>query len=189
LESWRPVGEHVGCLHDGRGGPELGFKVLGFSDIDVESDEVAETWGPPHFDVPILGLTGVSAGAIIVAARALFGDASTVNRGLFSLAINATGREALGLWSSCLQAGDGMAHFALGYTLYGLGRHREASRHLRHYTEIAPYCSWNWCWYGRAVQALGLLGEARDADRRAIALEQAGDQETDARELLVSLGR
>jgi hypothetical protein len=44
-----------------------------------------------------------------------------------------------------------MAHFALRYTVYELGRHREAYRHLRHYTEIAPHCSWNWCWYGKAA--------------------------------------
>jgi hypothetical protein len=186
-ESWRPVGEHIGYLHDGPGGPELGFKVLGFSQVEVDSDALAEIWGPPHFDVPVLGLTGVSAGQIIVAARALFGDTSTVNRALFSRAVNASGEEALDLWSCCLQAGDGMAHFALGYTLYGLGRHREAYRHLRHYTEIAPHGAWNWCWYGKAAQALGRLGEARAAYERAVALEQAGDQETDARELLEHL--
>ncbi len=31
-----------------------------------------------------------------------------------------------------------MAHFALGYTLYELGRYHEAYRHLRYYAQIAP---------------------------------------------------
>ena len=117
-------------------------------------------------------MTGVSVGEVVVAARALFRDRSTVNRELFSRAVNASGEEALTLW--LLQAGDRMAHFAQGCALYRLGRHREAYRHLRHYTEIAPHGSWNWCWYGKAAQALGLRGEARVAYRRATALEAAG---------------
>ena len=164
---WRPVGQHVGYLHDGPGGPELGFKVLGFSRLDVESVAPAEIWGAPRFDVPVLGLTGVSAGEVIVAARALLGDRATVNRELFSTAVNASGEKTLALWLSCLQAGDGSAHFALGCTLYGLGRHREAYRHLRHYTEIAPHGAWNWCWYGKAAQALGAEWARRTSPTRA----------------------
>ncbi len=80
-----------------------------------------------------------------------------------------------------------MAHFALGYTLYELGRFHEAYRHLRHYTEIAPFHSWNWCWLGKAAAALGEVDEARAAYRRALELEDEGYDETDARSLLDDL--
>ena len=66
---------------------------------------------------------------------------------------------------------------------YDLGRFREACRHLRYYAELAPAGSWNWCWYGKAAQAIGELGEVRAAYHRAIELEPS-DQETDAAELL-----
>jgi Flp pilus assembly protein TadD len=82
-----------------------------------------------------------------------------------------------------------MAHFGLGYTLYELGRFPEAYRHLRHYTEIAPCGGWNWCWLGRAAEAIGETGEARNAYERALALEDAGHEETDAAELLDALSR
>lgn len=68
--------------------------------------------------------------------------------------------------------------------LYDLGRHHEAYRHLRDYTEIAPHGSLNWCWYGKAAEAIGERAEARMAYLRAIELEERGDQETDAAELL-----
>jgi tetratricopeptide (TPR) repeat protein len=80
-----------------------------------------------------------------------------------------------------------MAHFALGYTLHDLGRHREAYRHLRHYVEIAPAGSWNWCWFGKAAEAVGEIEEARDAYRHALWLELQGEQETEAEELLDQL--
>ena len=46
-------------------------------------------------------------------------------------------------------------HFGLGYTLYDLGRHREAYSHLRRYTELAPHNSWAWLWLGRAAARRG----------------------------------
>lgn len=125
-ENWRGVSESFGFLHDGPDGPEVGFKIVGFSDFDPEDSEVAEIWERPPFDVPVLGLHGVTAGEIVLAARALFGDQSSINRQFFSAAIEAEGEEALGLWLACLQAGDAMAHFGLGYTLYELGRSQEA---------------------------------------------------------------
>jgi Flp pilus assembly protein TadD len=82
-----------------------------------------------------------------------------------------------------------MAHFGLGYTLFDLGRHHEAYRHLRHYTEIAPAGAWNWCWLGRAAEAIGEVAEARAAYERAIALSEEGDYDTDAAELLAALAR
>jgi len=168
-------------------GEELGFKVVGFSELDVDATENAGIWDGPRFDVPVLGVSGVTAGEIIVAARALFGGADSVNRLYFGAATRASGEEALGYWLACLQSGDSMAHFGLGYTLYELGRLPEAYRHLRHYTEISPHGSWNWRWFCVAAAAMGLPGEARAAYEHAWALEGDGAEETDARELLDEL--
>lgn len=143
-------------------------------------------WSGPRFHVPQLGLGAATVGEIVLAARALFGEEPTINRVYFSAAVNADGEDALSYWLSCLEAGDCMAHFALGYTLYDLGRFREAYRHLRYYAELAPAGSWNWCWYGKAAQAIGEIEEARTAYQRALELEPS-DQETDAAELLAEL--
>lgn len=186
-ENWRGISESFGFLHDEPSGPEVGFKIVDFWEFDAEDSAVSEIWERPTFDVPVLGLRGATAGEIVLAARALFGEHSSVNRQFFSAAINAEGEEALGLWLACLQAGDAMAHFGLGYTLYDLGRFQEAYRHLRHYTEISPCGSWNWCWLGKAADAVGETTEARAAYQRALELERGGGQATDAQELLEAL--
>jgi hypothetical protein len=49
---------------------------------------------------------------------------------VFGLATNAEGERAVALWRQCLEAGDSMAHYSLGYTLLELGRAREAYGHL-----------------------------------------------------------
>jgi Flp pilus assembly protein TadD len=82
-----------------------------------------------------------------------------------------------------------MAQFALGYTLYEEGRFHEAYRHLRYYAEIAPAHPWNHVWLGKAAEAIGELAEARDAYELAIALSEAGADETEAAELLAALER
>jgi tetratricopeptide (TPR) repeat protein len=186
-ENWVRVSDELGFLYEESDGRVLGFKVLGFSEFDVDDPEVAEIWSGPRFDVPMLGLGDASAGEIIVAAGAFFGDTPSINRIYFNAAAGKSGEEALQLWLACLESGDSMAHFAVGYTLLELGRHREAYRHLRHYVELAPAGSWNWCWFGRAAQAIGELKEARDAYERAIALEEADGDETDAAERLAEL--
>jgi len=185
-DAWHAVNDRFGVLRD-RDGRAIGFAVKGFSTFDPEAADVAEIWEPPLFDAPVLGLHAASAGEIVLAARTLFGGRSSVNRDLFDAATAAQDEEALPLWLACLQAGDSMAHFGLGYTLYDLGRHQEAYRHLRYYTEIAPELAWGWCWFGKAAGAIGEAAEARDAFRRAIALEEAGGDETDARALLAAL--
>jgi tetratricopeptide (TPR) repeat protein len=188
--NWRGVSKSFGFLHDGPEGPALGFKVLELSQFDAEGAEVAEIWGEPRFDVPVLGLRGASAGEIVLAVRPLFGSGDSINRAYFGAAIRAEAKEeALAMWVACLQAGDSMAHFGLGYTLHDLGRFPEAYRHLRHYTEIAPCGSWNWCWLGKAAAAIGEIAEARAAYERAVELTEAGGEETDAPELLEELGR
>jgi tetratricopeptide (TPR) repeat protein len=184
-EHWRMVSESLGFLHDGPDGPVVGFKVVDYSEFDV--DEAPELWDAPRFDVPALGLTAASAGEIVLATRALFGDEQTVNRSLFRQAIAADVDEALDLWLMCLQAGDSMAHYGLGYTLYDAGRHHEAYRHLRYYTEICPNGSWSWCWRGKAAEAIGEVIDACASYERAIDLEDDGSEETDARALLDAL--
>lgn len=186
-DNWRGVSKSFGFLHDGPDGPEVGFKILDFSEFDPEDPEVAEIWDGPRFDAPVLGLSCATAGEIVLAARSLFGNQSTVNRQFFDAATNAEGERALLLWLSCLQSGDAMAHFGLGYTLHELGRYPEAYRHLRYYTEIAPCGSWNWCWLGKAARDVGEIAEARVAFERALELENEGEVETEARELLAEL--
>ncbi len=186
-DNWRGVCRQFGFLCDGPEGPEVGFKVLDYSDFDPDDPEAAEIWSGPRFDVPLLGLSDVSAGEVVLATRALLGHTSTINRKYFNKAAQAKGEEAVGLWLACLEAGDHMAHFGLGCALYEQGRHQEAYRHLRHYTEIAPHGSWNQCWFGKAALTVGETAEAKKAFRRAIELEDEGDDRTDARELLAEL--
>jgi tetratricopeptide (TPR) repeat protein len=186
-ENWRGVNEQLGFLHDGPGGPVCGFKINDFSQFDPEAPGLEQIWGEPQFNVPVLGLSSAGVGEIVLAVRALFGHRNTINRELFNNATNSTGRRALGMWLACLQAGDSMAHFGLGYTLYELGRHSEAYRHLRHYTEISPCGSWNWCWFGKAAAAVGEIEEARAAFTRALQLTSEGGEETEAAELLEEL--
>ena len=80
-----------------------------------------------------------------------------------------------------------MAHFALGYTLYELDRFREAYRHLRYYTELAPAHPWNRCWFGKAAEAMGETEEARSGLPARDRTDRAGADETDADELLAEL--
>lgn len=190
-ENWDEVGEAFAYLHLGpvESSPAIGFKVIRFADFDAAADEVIEIWDEPHFDAPQLGLRDVAAGEIIVAARALCGtDRSSLNRVIFDDAAGLSGRRALAAWTACLQAGDCMAHFALGYTLLELGRSREAYRHLRYYAEISPAMPWSHCWLGKAAEAIGEPEEARAAYERAIELTEAGGPGTDAPELLAALG-
>src|SRR4051794_17858903 len=178
------LGDHVSrqfsFLHDAPGGRVVGFKVVEFLIFDPEDEDHDEIWDEPRFDAPLLALANASAGEIAVAARAHFDGRDSLNRRLFGVATRAEGEEAVVAWRHCLESGDAMAHFGLGYTLFELGRHAEAYRHLRHYTEIAPHGAWNWCWYGYAAEAIGEVTEVRRAYRRAIDLEEAGDQATDA---------
>ena len=170
------------------GGRVVGFKVLDFSTFDVDDEDVGEIWVGPRFDAPLLGLRDVPAGEVVLAARALLGEESTVNRDFFNAAIEERDlQEARSLWLSCLQAGDSMAHYGLGYTLYELGDYLQAYRHLRHYSEIAPHGSWIWFWVGKAAEAVGEREEAIAAYTRALELEAEGDEETDAAERLKPL--
>jgi tetratricopeptide (TPR) repeat protein len=186
-ERWQEVG--AGCayyLHP-EDGAIAGFHLARFSELDLDDPGVGELWTGPRFDAPLLGLTDLSAAEIALAARTHFAGRDSLNRFYFNQAVHLEGEEALRVWLACLETGDSMAHFALGYTLYELGRFRHAYRHLRHYTEIAPDQAWNWSWFAKAAAAIGELEEARRACERAIELTEAGSDETDAPELLAAL--
>ena len=171
-----------------RRGPEeevIGFSLGGLSDFDPEHTAL---WEPPFFDVPMLGLDRVPAGAVVVAARRVFPGVSTGDVVLFQAAVGAEGAEDAALaWRLCLGAGNLKAHFGLGYTLCELGRHHEAYPHLRRYAELVPHNAWAWCWLGKACQGLNQLTEARTAFEQAILLEEEGSFETDAPELLAQI--
>lgn len=186
-ERWRAVADGFAYYLDLESGEPLGFAIRRFSEIDLDADRLAEIWAGPRFAVPLLGLDRASAGEVALAARAFLDGEPTINRVYFDLAVNAEGEHALALWRCCLEAGDMMAHFALGYTHYELGHFHEAYRHLRHYSELAPAQPWVWCWFGRAAAAIGEPAEARAAFERAIALTEAGAEETDAEDLLEAL--
>jgi tetratricopeptide (TPR) repeat protein len=185
--SWRSVGERFAFLHDDHAPDVLSCDDL--SSFDPDSAEYAPIWSPPRFDAPQLGLTAATAGEIVVATCSLYGQEPSLNRIYFNLAAGEQGDDALSLWLACLQTGDAMAHFGLGYTLYELGRFHEAYRHLRYYAEISPGHPWNWCWLGKAAEAIGETAEARRCYERAIELEEAGAEETEAMELMARLAK
>ena len=173
-------------------GPLSGFTVHNFSRLEIDSlGELA--FGGPRFCIPLLGMDEACLGEVVLAARARF-DVSTADVCFFMLALSCAEEDgdleaAAGHWLSCVEAGDMRGHFGLGYTLYDLGRHREAYGHLRRYTELAPHNSWSWLWLGRSAEAIGELDEARTAYRRAIRREREGSFRTDAPERLRELER
>lgn len=190
-ERWREVGDQLAYLYDGDADPKarsrcLGFKVREFSDFDPYARGNARIWRGPRFDVPVLGIDNATGGEIILAARPHFGPTDSINRYFFDAAVQLEGEEALNMWRACLESGDSMADFALGYTHLDLGNTHAAYRHLRHYCELAPAAAWNFCWFGRAAEAIGELEEARHAYVVALELEEE-DGETDAEELLDAL--
>lgn len=187
-ERWTSVGEDFFWYHEPDEGRCVGFAIRdALHRFDPDDEALAEIWEGPRFDAPTLGLSDVTAGEIITAAKPFFRRTPSLNRFYFEEAAGHEGEKALDLWRLCLECGDSMAHFALGYTLYELERFPEAYRHLRHYTEIAPDHPWNWAWYAKGAAAIGERDEAIRACRRAIELTEEGDVETDAPELLEQL--
>lgn len=167
----------------------VGFQ-LGLDEWDPDAED-EDVYGGPRFWVPALGLQQATAGEILLAAEARWGwEDSSVDAWLFSQAIEAKASSlelAADLWTQVIDTGDLKGVFGLGYTLYDLGRFREAHAHLRHYTELCPQNSWAWCWYGKSLAAIGEPSAAAEAYLRAIELEHDGGMETDAPELLEEL--
>lgn len=188
-ERWREVAEECRFLHVGPAdrSPAVGFRIDRFSELDLSEDRLSDLWEEPLFNSPQLGLAAASAGEIATAARGPFRRRSTLNRIYFHAATGMQGVEAVRAWTLCLESGDLMASFALGYTLYELGDFHAAYRHLRYYAEIAPAMPWTHVWYGKAAEAIGETGEAVAAYERAMELTDAGAVETDAPGLLANL--
>lgn len=187
--------ERIQFLLDGpHAGPVIGFRVVEPHEVDVLALESEEVWSGPRFDVPALGLVGVSVGETLLAVQARYReDEPTADALYFHAAIaagNEDGKDLLAAQSNfrlALEAGDMKALFGLGYTLVEAGRPREAYDALRRYTELTPFNAWAWFWLGRACIDMGAAGEARSAFERALACEEEGSFETDAREYLEEL--
>ena len=187
--------ERIQFLLDGPdAGPVIGFRVVAPHEVDVLSLESQEIWSGPRFDVPALGLVAVSVGEILLAVQARYReDEPTADALYFHTAIGArddNGKDLLAAERSfrlALEAGDMKGLFGLGYTLVDAGRPREAYDALRRYTELTPFNAWAWSWLGRACVDMGAAGEARRAFERALACEEDGSFETDAREYLKEL--
>ena len=171
-------------------GPICGFAVHGYAGVDLDA---IKAFDGPRFRLPLLGLDEATLGEVVLAARGRF-EVSTADVCFFTLALQCAEEDedleaAAGHWLSCAEAGDMRGLFGLGYTLFDLGRDREAYGHLRHYTELAPHNSWAWLWRGRAAEALGELDEAATAYRTAIRRQREGSFRTDAAKRLRALER
>lgn len=154
--------------------------------------EVDELWGEPRFIVPALGPEALSLGEILLLVQARYSEDEPTNDALhFHAAIDAQGSEpqlALSMFKLAIEAGDLKGHFGAGYTLLELGYAAPAAEHLRIYTRLTPVNAWAWCWLGKAQLVLGETTAARASFERAIEVEEACGLETDAAELLESLG-
>ncbi len=187
--------ERIAFLLDGpSSGPVIGFRVAEPHAVDVLALASDEIWSGPRFGVPALGLVGVSVGEVLLAVQGRYReDEPTADALHFHAAIAAGDEdhkdviEAEGSFRLALEAGDMKALFGLGYTLVEAGRPREAYDALRRYTELTPSNAWAWFWLGRACVDMGAEGEARSAFERALACEEEGSFETDAREYLEEL--
>lgn len=129
-EHWSGLSDLVGFLMGSPFGPVIGFMVKEFTKLDLDDGDHEALWDGPRFEVPVLGLQDASAAEICLAAGAYLDDEPTINRVYFVEALRAGGEgdleKALAHWRICLETGDLMAHYGLGYTLHELGRYRAA---------------------------------------------------------------
>lgn len=177
----------VYVLREPEVGPIVGFEVWEWDEFELPDDE-PEIWDGPRFSVPRLGLQDASAGEIVLAVRAQFGNDPTADALHFHAAIQSQNPEdALDSFELALDAGEMKAHYGLGYTLVEMGQPQRAYAHLRRYTELVPMNAWGWRWLGECCEALGERAEAIIAYHRAIEAEEACGMETDADERLEHL--
>lgn len=191
LHCWRVlVDDRVALVTHPVTGEVAGFSVVEWAEFDATQYEELFA-AQPQFTVPQLGLRDASVGEICLAAKAWLPDESTLDRSYFHMAMAAapTPVKAIQTWLLCLEAGGLQAHYGLGYTYFEQGAFKESYRHLRAFTEIAPWNGWAWCWYGQACVALGEVNDGRAAFEKAIEIEESGGHETDAGGLLHELGR
>jgi tetratricopeptide (TPR) repeat protein len=190
-DHWLEISESFHFLLDAPEGGAVGFRVDDFRSFDPGPEEIAAIRSGRRFDVPLLMLRNADAVRIAEAAERFFRGRNSVNRDFFDRATACGARreleQELFWWRCCLQSGDQMAHFGIGYTLCDLARWGEALPHLEHYVRIAPHGPWNWVWLGKCLAALGRVREAVVVFERAINLTDAGEDETDAPELLAAL--
>lgn len=182
-DATRTVGASFRWILDPMDGHCLGFELAELMRFDAFADEVAAIWEGPRFDAPALALSNVSAGEVVVAAKARYAERSSLNRVLFDRALDAQEDDAevaCERWREVLESGDPHGHYGLGYVLAEMGLHREAYSHLRFYAEANPHNAWAWCWVGKACEEMGDLAEARGAYERALKLERGGGFRTDA---------
>lgn len=132
-----PVDDNAAFVLDGPGGDVVGVWVDDLRDYDPAAPGSEALWRGPRFDVPLLGLRDAYAGELVLAAQASLLTESTINRCYFDMAVSEEPDEAVKTWRLCLESGDSMAHYGLGYTLLELDRPRDAYRHLRTYVDIA----------------------------------------------------
>ncbi len=168
----------------------VGFAMNGLSRFAFEAPENAVVWGGPRFDVPPLGIEQGTVGLIAATARLLLAGLRTPDRVRFDQALAAgESEEAIELWQACLDEGNELARYALGYTLLNHGRALEAKEQLKQYSSIVRSNAWAWCYLGQACEALEDWEEAEYAYRQAITATRAGAHDTDSPERLAELLR
>ncbi len=189
VDAWHElIEDRVALVEHPITGAIAGFTVVEWASFDPAEHDALFT-AEPRFAAPQLGLTDASVGEICLAARAWLGDEPTLGRAYFHMAMGAPGPDqAIETWLLCLETGELQAHYSLGYTYFETGDFKKAYRHLRAYTELAPWNGWAWCWFGRVCVELGELTDARTALLEALKIEADGGHETDADELLEQLG-
>ena len=190
-DRWRELSESFHFLLDRPGGRVVGFRIDDFSEWLPSDEEERSIVATGRFDVPLLALRGAGALRIAREAAKFFEDENSINRDFFDRATecgaNDEYEQELFWWRCCLQSGDPMAHFGLGYTLSDLGRF------TRRPAPPAPLHAHR----GARSLELGLarqvpvgsrpFEQARDSYRKAIALSEAGADETEAPTLLAEL--
>ena len=138
---WRLVGDCRRLPARGRRGRERSASRSGTAPSGPRRTRTSRDLVEDHvFDVPMLGLLGASAGEIILGSRAFFaGSSIDLLRSVHPGDRELPGEEAVAAWQCCLEAGErAPPTWGLGTALLRLGRHREAYRHLRYYTRVAP---------------------------------------------------
>lgn len=187
-DAWAGVSENFAYLFEGD--RCVGFKVLGLESFDLDAPEHAPVFSGPRFDAPVLALSDASAGEVILAAHAHFGERSSINRAYFRAAIDAESEsDSLDQWTGCVETGDSMAHYGLGIALFEAGLVRRAYTHLRFYASIAPCEPWAHYWYARAALASGQVAESGEVAARVLELEPDENLREQTDRLLLSIRR